>query len=336
MIRAGKSIGSLVLDPLSRLYTAVVDLDRRRMQARRYRSGLPVVSVGALSVGGAGKTPVALQIVSMIQQHRPVVFLSRGYRRTDKRPLVWRPGDVVPGCDQLGDEPTLATRVITNGAVAVAGDRVSLLRQVESLIPEALVVLDDGFQHHRLARDLDIVIVDDPTARFPFVMPKGRLREHPRGLARADIILASSDRAVTFAQRFVGEQGEVMRVRFRAGPLYHWVDGSTAGAPVQPSILVTGIARPERVVKDLERVGAVPGDHVRFGDHHRYDRRDVERIMQRMHSVGASAIVTTAKDAVKLEAFQEVRDLLYVLRLDVEFEHKQRLVERVLAAAVGR
>ncbi len=325
-----------ILKPVAALFSAVATADRRRKLDRQYRSRFPVVSIGALSVGGAGKTPLTLHLLERFQRSIPVVYLSRGYGRAGVDPVVWLPGETVPGYEALGDEPLMATGHIRNGAVGVAPDRAAALRMLEDRLDDALVLLDDGFQHHRLARDLDIVIVDERTAASPRVLPAGPLREPPTALQRAEIVVVTSPDAEAFAARYARPDALTVGMRQQQGGLTRFIDQTPTDPQSSRFLLVTGIARPERVERAVRAAGVELAGHLRFRDHHRYRPDDVRRMLQRMVRARATAIVTTEKDVVKLAAFAEIRDSLHVAGLRVELEREDEVAARVDALIGGR
>jgi tetraacyldisaccharide 4'-kinase len=321
-----------LLAPLGALYgagaSARVAAYRRGWLPRARLSG-PVISVGNLSVGGSGKTPVVARLAEMIRDAgRPVAVLSRGYRGSFRGEcLVVGDGRaVLVDAAEAGDEPVMLAQGLPGVVVAVGRRRDRVGRAVEARFGPRVHVLDDGFQHLRLARDLDVVCVASrDLADRP--LPAGRLRETPAALARADLILLDGDDAAvgSLAAR---HPGRVLRLR-RNVVGFFGVDGVERPAPARP-FLVSGIARPERFHGDVTtRVAHVAGTAT-FPDHHAYDAGDVARVEARALSAGADALVTTAKDAVRMPAPSLP---LLVLRIAAVVDDEARLRERVLAVA---
>jgi tetraacyldisaccharide 4'-kinase len=313
----------------------------RRGVFRRRRLAGPVVSVGNLSVGGSGKTPVVRRVAEMLRDEgRGVAVLSRGYGGSFRgEALVVSDGDeILAGAAEAGDEPVMLARSLPGVVVAVGRRRDVVGRAVEARFGRRVHVLDDGFQHLRLERDLDLVCLDvhDLDDR---VLPAGRLREGPEALDRADTILLTRLEAAT--------EGELRALEERLGPertfrvsrrVVGWrtLDGAEAPAPKR-AFLVAGIARPERFEADAAASGAEVVDRAFFTDHHRYHAREVERLAARARAGGAEALVTTAKDAVRLEGQVSDRpDLpIVVLHIAVSFSDELRF-SRKLLEAVGR
>jgi len=324
-----------VLAPLGVLYGAAA-----AARAGAYRRGWlpqarlagPVISVGNLSVGGSGKTPVVALLAGMLREAgHPVAVLSRGYGGSFRGDcLVVSDGEQVgAAASAAGDEPVMLARSLPGVVVAVGRRRDRVGRAVEARFGPRVHVLDDGFQHLRLARDLDVVcasardLVDRP-------LPAGRLRESTAALARADLILLDADDAALHGLA-AAHAGRVLRLRRRVvgffGP-----DGAERPAPAHP-FLLSGIARPERFHCDVTpRVGQVAGTAA-FGDHHAFTPQELAGVEMRARQAGADALVTTAKDAVRLPP---VSLPLLVLRIAAEVDDEARLRERVLPVAARR
>jgi tetraacyldisaccharide 4'-kinase len=320
-----------LLWPISIVYGAGQRIDRMQKRSGAYGSALPVISVGNLTVGGSGKTPLALFLIERLQRLHGMVVLSRGYGRTAHDRILWRAGEPLPDPRMIGDEPALIARRLRRGALAIAADRASMLRSIEGEFPGHIALLDDGFQHYRLARDLDIVIVDDRTVRNARLLPAGDLREPPSALARAQVVAATSAEAKEFAYKWKSESALLLGMRTVMKRIVRWADvGDHYDGG--PALLITGIAEPERVLAGLGEKGDGIVGHMRFGDHHLYSHADVERIAAEARSKGARSILTTAKDAVKLAAFRELDELLYVIEIDVAIDREERLFDAISVA----
>jgi tetraacyldisaccharide 4'-kinase len=241
------------------------------------RLGGPVISVGNLSVGGTGKTPVVALLAAMLRDAgRPVAVLSRGYRGSFRGDcLIVSDGEQVrAGPEEAGDEPVMLARAVPGVVVAVGRRRDRVGRAVEQRFGSRVYLLDDGFQHLRLRRDLDLVcasahdLVDRP-------LPAGRLRESAAALARADLVLLDAD-GVAAAGLAAVHPGRVLRLR-RRGLGFFGPEGDARPAPERP-FLLSGIARPERFHRDVAPlVGRVSGTAV-FADHRAYTAAEVARI----------------------------------------------------------
>ncbi|HUF48554.1 MAG TPA: tetraacyldisaccharide 4'-kinase [Vicinamibacterales bacterium] len=271
----------------------------------------PVVSVGNLTAGGRGKTPVVEHLARLLVDagERPAI-LSRGYGRREAAPgaVVVSDGTTIrASVDEAGDEPLMLAQALPGVRVVVCDDRRTAGALAETHLGATVHLLDDGFQHLVLFRDVDLVLVapeDLTDRRFPF----GRLRESPRALADADAILKTPG-------VFPADAGK------DAGGLWFSVTRTLeAPAAAGPVVAVAGIARPERFFDDLSRTGWTVVERIAFGDHHRYRARDVSRIADAVRRTGAVAVVTTAKDAVRLPARDAFPAPLVVARLTASVE----------------
>ena len=307
---------------------------RRGFLSRRHLAG-PVVSVGNLSVGGSGKTPVVARIAAVLRDEGlPVAVLSRGYGGSFRgEALVVGDGSrVLASAEEAGDEPVMLARELPGVVVAVGRRRDEVGRAVEARFGRRVHVLDDGFQHLRLARDLDLVCLDvHDLADRP--LPAGRLRERPAALSRADIVLLTRvDAADEDHLRALESQlGRERTFRVRRQVLgFRTLEGAETKPPAR-AFLVAGIARPERFRQDASGLVDVAGA-LFFRDHHRYRPEDVRRAEARARAEGADAILTTAKDAVRFPA-QAATVPVLVLRVAAVIEDEERLRARLLDVA---
>jgi tetraacyldisaccharide 4'-kinase len=299
----------------------------------------PVVSVGSLSAGGAGKTPVVIALAKMLQQRGwDVDVLSRGYGRNGHG--VER----VAGADaeRFGDEPVLIAKR-AGVEVWVGADRFAAgLAEEKQILRDAqddnankrVHLLDDGFQHRRLARAMDVVLVtaedlDDA------LLPAGNLREPLAALQRAHVVVVREDEFEAVGKRvwaMVREGAQMWTVRRRLvfpAPMFVF------GAGLKP-VAFCAIARPEGFASMLIEAGCGIVETVAFADHHKYAMADVERVMEVAKGLNATGFVTTEKDAVKLSAAMRERleavGPVMVVALEAEFAD----AEKVMAAIEAR
>ncbi len=323
-----------LLRPFSFLYGLLSKVDRYRKLRNAQSFSLPVISVGAITAGGSGKTPVTRELVGCLQQEYHVIVLTRGYGREESNPVIWNVGEPLPSPALVGDEPALIARSMKRGTIAVGPDRAANLQSVVDLLPASakpLAILDDGFQHYRLRRDADIVIVDDRTVSERYLLPAGYLREKGAALGRAHIVLATSPAAAEFAKKFKGERAEILSIKFRSGDVRNWKTGENlqGGANGLTAVLVTGIAGPERVKNSAEAIGVTVLSRLQFRDHHRYSQQDVQQVLNMLERTGADMVLTTEKDAVKLEAFSGLEKSLHVLTLQVDIPNPNKLLKLI-------
>jgi tetraacyldisaccharide 4'-kinase len=289
----------LILSSLGEIYGTVASWRRRQYERepeRRRTLSRPVVSVGNLRVGGAGKTPTVAHLARILLErgHRPSI-LSRGYGRrrpADGVTVVSDGQHVVADLSRAGDEPLMLARALPGVPVVVGGSRYEAGLLAERRLGATVHLLDDGFQHLQLTRTVDLLIIDESDlADRP--LPRGRLREPLHNAAAADALLVSTD-ALSAVERVAGKLG--VRTAFR---LVRSCVGPRGGSRV---FAMAGVARPERFFADLRASGWQVAGSLAFRDHHEFSRRDVERIEAAAAAAGADAIVTTEKDAVRLES----------------------------------
>ena len=243
----------------------------------------PVVSVGNLTVGGTGKTPVVVELAeALIERGRRPAVLMRGYKAK---------------IGEKGDEQRLLEGLLGE-AVPVAADpdrAVAAGRVLEDRADVDVFLLDDGFQHRRVRRAFDLVLID-ATRPFGFghVLPRGLLREPVAGLRRASaVLLTRCDLADT-----AGVEAEVRR--HTAAPIFRSIFTLAEIDAAGPVVAACGIGNPAAFAASLRAAGVEVADLIAFGDHHDFGPADVERIARRLAEVGGVGVVVTAKDWVKL------------------------------------
>ncbi len=305
----------------------------------------PIISVGNLSVGGTGKTPLVAFFARYLQSEgHQVAVLSRGYRRASRgRVEVANEDSVLTTAREAGDEPMLLATSCPGVRVVVDRDRAAAGAWLEQRVPVSVFLLDDGFQQLKLTRDLNIVLIDatDPLGGGRMV-PLGRLREPLTSLRRADaIIVTRSDQPFdqVAVKRLISTHCVVETPVFYG---YHDVVGLHRAGSTETTgrlslsrrrvAVFSGIARPERFESDLEHLGMQIVARRRFPDHHRYDFNDLAPLLKDAVQAGAEAIVITEKDEVNLpHDFSSSSNLpIYVIRIEFRCEEEASLKSLVL------
>lgn len=312
---------------------------------RRFRSPVPVISVGNIVAGGAGKTPLTTYLARVLaKKGRSVSIVSRGYGRRSRGTVVVSRGEgPIVEWPEAGDEPYLMALLTRGVGIVVSERRRDGVRcAVEKLGADA-ILLDDAFQHVGLHRDLDIVAVD---AARPVgnghLLPGGPLREHPSGVGRADILVATRCDRADGAARVSGSLGPLTRgapiVETRMKPVEFWDvgTGETVSATEMREVsclALSSIADPGDFERTLERLHVKVAGRLALPDHHDYSEADVAVVLEAAREVGADAIVTTEKDAVRLRPW---RSRLQLVALGIELkvtggkEHLAAALNRVL------
>jgi tetraacyldisaccharide 4'-kinase len=336
---------------LDLLYSGAARWRRRaveRQPARRRRLARPVISIGNLSVGGTGKTPTVAAVARVLIEHgeRPAI-LSRGYKREEPVPGVVVVSDgreIRARLARAGDEPLMLARAVPGAIVCVAEDRYLAGLLAERRLGATVHVLDDGFQHLGLARDLDVLVTTPGEIAGGRVLPFGRLREPADAAARADVLVVMGADAAGAAGEAAGlGVGAACGARRRLGTprdLAHegtasGLDRTDAMPPPAPAslpgpriMLVAGIANPQRFGDDVRAAGWTVVGEQWFPDHHRFTADDLARIDARRAACGAETVFTTEKDAVRFESIGRAPFPLYAVPLLVEFDPPHFLFER--------
>ncbi|MBL8176688.1 MAG: tetraacyldisaccharide 4'-kinase [Bryobacterales bacterium] len=300
----------LLLTPFAALWQIGASFDRSRKMAQRGRLQAPVISVGGITMGGTGKTPVVAWLAETLRQqgHSPAI-LTRGYRRRSPEPhTILAAGEPCP-VPRTGDEAQIHVRR-GHAAVGIGADRLTTGRILEQKHRPSVFLLDDGYQHYRLHRDVDLVIVDGlrPISNG-CVFPLGRLREPLAELRRASaFIVAHADFPPPWRAL------ERMLQRYNpAAPVFYahmegvaWVHHAT-GEALPPDALrgtpvaaFCGLGNPASFWSTLEGLALRPTFRWAFGDHSSYKIAQLRRLAHHAHSTGAKALLTTEKDVINL------------------------------------
>lgn len=331
-------MGALMRPPLwaaSRAYAAIIALRNGKYDRGDVvqRVSVPVISIGNLTTGGTGKTPMTLHVVERLRAlgSRPAV-VSRGYAADSAQ----------------ADELALIEGAVADVPCVADPDRVAGAKRAIGEHHADVIVLDDGFQHRRIGRDLDLVLIDaSQSLADAHMLPRGRLREPVASLSRADaVILTRVDQVGADAVARLCEQVKmvapelpVLKCVHRAAAMRALVGDPQRDAAIDsvPAFLASGIARPsafERTVRDL---GVDARGHLVFADHHRFSAADAQRICADAAAVGAERVVVTEKDAVKLARLDVAWTLpVDVLPVRIDFlDDGCRMLDVLIGRAVG-
>ena len=266
----------------------------------------------------------------MAQGERPAI-LSRGYKRRDRLDGVVVVSDgmrVLADLDRAGDEPLMLARAVPQAVVAVCEERYLAGILAERCLGATVHVLDDGFQHVQLARDLDILVTSPGEIAAGRVLPFGRLREAPSAAARAGFVVvmdAGEDEARTEAWELGISQFAAARRRLAV---------AGGGHDTGPVLAVAGIGKPDQYFSMLREAGYEVAGSVTFADHHHYTRADVGRIAAAAGQAGTGVVAATAKDAVKLEALAPLPFALRSMPMTLAIDGWERLTACVHEAVV--
>ena len=353
-----------VLGGLAKVYEQAVQLRLGLYRRRLFRPqelGCPVVSVGNLTVGGTGKTPVAEMLARELQSRgRRVAILSRGYKSVPRpfsqrlRNKLFKHLDLFPprivsdGKDVLldsrraGDEPHMLAKNLPGVCVLVDKDRVKSGLHALRHFDSDVLLLDDGLQYQRLRHRIDVVLVD---SQAPFgnehLLPRGTLREPPANLRRASYIVVTKsgpkpDDALLARLRKLNRTAAIIECNHAPR---HWQDLSS-GEKLPLNHLkgrhvgaMSGIARPESFEEGVRQLGAMVEISKAFADHHRFTKKEILRFLEWCDRRSLDALVTTEKDAVRFPDIDNPSVPMLFLRVEIEIlrgrEHWEELLGRL-------
>jgi len=287
---------------ISAVYAAIARRRREWYAARpdaRRRLRRPVISIGNIAAGGRGKTPFTAALARMLLElgERPSI-LSRGYARrepVDGAVVVRDRQAIRADVARAGDEPFMLARQLPGAIVISSADRYVGGRIAEHHLGATVHLLDDGFQHFQLDRDVDIVLVAAEDVAGASTLPRGPLREPPDVLVAADAIVTIDDASV----------GDVEVPVFRARrAIQDPVFDPTPVVRSQTVLALAGIAQPQPFLQSLQSAGWTVAAAKIFRDHHPYSPQEVDELFAAARAAGASAVLTTEKDYVRLLPFR--------------------------------
>jgi tetraacyldisaccharide 4'-kinase len=331
------------LKPLGFLYEKAAGLKNLLYDKQVFHSlklPVPVISLGNLTVGGTGKTPLTHFCLQYFERKKiRAAVVSRNYRaqvRTAAKVDLERKEAVA----YFGDEPVLLAEKNPQATFFVGPQKYLTAKFAYEQCKPEVILVDDGFQHRQLARDLDLVILDatESWARYQ-CLPEGRAREPWGSLERADAFLISkmnlapARSTVALIENLKVFQKPIVTFNFEIGPWKELLSGRAwAGENTQQRVLlVSGIGRPQAFEKSLQVFSVQILEHLRYQDHHSYTASDVQAILQRWKSCGKPILVTTEKDAVKLRRLWPQDVLLWVAPLEVKTQSEEEVFYEILA-----
>ncbi|PJA80261.1 MAG: tetraacyldisaccharide 4'-kinase [Nitrospirae bacterium CG_4_9_14_3_um_filter_51_5] len=330
-------------------YGAVAQLRRTAYQRgwfSQHRLPRPVISVGNLTVGGTGKTPLVMWLAARLhEQGKRVAILSRGYgrQRAAVNRLVSDGMSLKGDWRSVGDEAMLMAQTCPWAIVAVGSDRYRLGQWVLEQVSCDCFLLDDGFQHLPLYRDLNVLLFDATDVEgLNGVVPAGRMREPLSAAKWATTIVFSRMEQILSV--------ESLRVRIEQGvgtsivPLYmeiapgkftHIATGKTQKADAfkdTSCLLISGIGNPASFRSSVVSCGLMVGDEVRYPDHFAYSEKDIEGIRLKMRRLGFDLVITTEKDALKIREYLKDDDPLWALDVQVRMTQGEAQLRKQLHA----
>lgn len=351
-------IKHLLLRPLSFCYGVIISLrnylfDHELLKSKSFP--FPVICVGNITVGGTGKTPHVEYIAGLLSKSVKTAVISRGYMRSGKGFRVVNPSDNVT---LTGDEPLQIASGLPEVIVAVDADRVEGIKKVLEINPEIhSIILDDGFQHRSVKAGLNILLTDyGRLMNRDHLLPWGRLREHLRGAARADVIIVTKNPADITPAKIEELKKEVSPLPEQTFFLTTFDYGdlkpvfSIEKVEILPKrnlsartgvLLVTGIANPAPLISYLASVTEII-KHISFSDHHKFSTTDIDNIIEVYESIEHEdkLILTTEKDAVRLKEFTNIavpfKNDFYFVPIKVRFIEDEDKFIKIVTDYAGK
>lgn len=322
---------------------------------KSFRSPIPVVSVGNLTAGGAGKTPFVDWIVKFYHQSgKRVAIISRGYGRQSKGVILVCDGSLVRvGAEEAGDEPLMLARRNPSAIVVVAekrSDGVKLILERYSTNLPDVILLDDGFQHQALERKLNLLVIHaEQNPAEDALLPLGRLREKVSGIKRADILLLSKVTRyidLTGLEKTIRPfQKPVVKSRIKIIGLRSFFSNEMIPLGTQAflwtsAFAFSGIGDSKNFMETLQYAGLIVEHHKHFVDHHIYSESDIEFILSEVVRHGINIVVTTEKDYFRLKANEALFNRLknaacFYLEIAFEVFEGNEILERALSETLN-
>jgi len=337
----------ILLFPLSLVYGTIVWLRNKLYDTHIFRSlkidGCRIISVGNISVGGTGKTPVILFLADYLQRHdRKVAVLSRGYRRKSRGTVLVSDGkQLLVRMEQAGDEAFLLAHRLQNIPVVVDADRYRGARFLWDSFQPDIILLDDGFQHRRLYRNFDIVLVDASVGlNRGLLLPAGFLREPIRSLRRADLIwltrvdqarditpLVKQIRRVTAVRIIHSQHQPVKLIQANSGKQMELHQLAQKRV-----LLFSGIANPTSFEETVRQLGATVAGHFKYYDHFPYQMRNIQKIVGTAREMKVDLVLTTEKDFVRIMNLISNLSAIFYLTIEIQIGNFGKQLQSALSA----
>ncbi|MBE2188647.1 MAG: tetraacyldisaccharide 4'-kinase [Desulfobulbaceae bacterium] len=280
-----------------------------------YQCKVPVISVGNLTVGGTGKTPFVQMLTKFfLSKNIKVGIIGRGYKKDLKGEVIVSDGEnILATAEEGGDEMLLLAQTLKVPVIAHEKKYLAA-KSMEEKFDVNIIIVDDGFQHRNLHRDIDILLLDRETVENPELIPKGKLREPLDSMARADVIcLAGISDLDNSTSKFITPESIIIKVKpINANPyeLGNKVPLKYSKIKeIQESVLpFAGIAKPDRFFDMLVGMNYKFASTKEFSDHHKYSASDIQKLISLATKAGTKFLATTEKDATKLSEFKDLLD----------------------------
>lgn len=336
----------VLLFPFSLIYGIIIWIRNQLYDKNIFRSfkinDCKLISVGNISVGGTGKTPVIKYLaVYLTRLGFKVAILSRGYRRSSQGTVIVSDGkEILAALEDAGDEPYLLAQQLKNIPVIVEADRYKGALTIQEKFRPDIILLDDAFQHRRLQRDLDIVLVDTSVGfGWGLLLPAGFLREPIASLKRAELVwLTRVDQAKNLI-KIVDEvrrysSNPVIASEHRAVAIIQANTGNRYELSLldhERILLFSGIANPGSFEQTVIGLGGKIVHHQVFPDHYQYLQTDIAKIIDKGGEINTNIILTTEKDFVRIENLIHDVTNIYYLTIEIQIGNSIHILEHALS-----
>ena len=337
-----------LLLPITIIYYIISELNR--LLTKRNKLDIPVISIGNITWGGSGKTPMTIETAKYILSlGKTPVILSRGYARKSKKiknVIVRDKNNIVADITISGDEPYMMAKQV-NCPIIVGTNRLESAKLAKQFNPDVFI-LDDGFQHWKLQRDLDIVCINSLN---PFgngmIIPSGILREPKSALKRAKIVaitncnLSNKEKVCDISKEiFKITKEKPIEVSCNKYSISNMFDGSiyTDFTYLRENFsffVVSAIGSPNNFINTINNLGLQIKEKIIFPDHHNYIKKDIIDIIKNLNS--NELVITTAKDAVKINSIVEEQQKrqIYILNISLSFDTRREIFEKKIKSLLG-
>lgn len=329
-----------ILLPFSYLYGLGTELRNNffdKGALKSFKVDVPVISVGNITSGGTGKTPVTLYLAKyFLDRGKKTGIISRGYGRRSKNMEIVHDGKkLLDDINKTGDELLMLAEDLkknyNNFYIIAEADRVSAAKHMTNKFPVDIIILDDAFQHRYIKRDLDIVVIDaedyykEPEA-YNYSLPSGKLREKAPNIERSDIIIQNNKSGSFDLIPFLKDSGKaITTLQYKPGKFIGKFGNLLKGFQKE-AIVFSGIGSPESFHKILDAEGVKMKEKIVYDDHHKYVIEDIQRLMRNYDT--EKIYITTQKDFTKVKKFKNFIDNypVYYLNLELFFEKNYNIL----------
>jgi len=298
-----------------------------------------IISIGNLSVGGSGKTPLVVSLSKILTNLSiPHAIVSRGYKKKSTGEVVVSDGyNIVDDCLVSGDEPLMLASLLP-GVPVVVGDKIKAIKKVNELKKYKTIIIDDGFQTFKIKKDLDILLLDLSKDKKDYqLLPLGKLREPLSGVSRSDVVVftknigPSSDQLKSFLDFFIDSKKQLVLESSSLFSLLEFKNDEfleVEGLVQVPVVSFSGIENSTSFIKEVNRLFSNISHNLIFKDHCEYNKTDIMKIKNILVEKNIASIVTTMKDFVKIKTcFQNIR--IFVLHVDYQILKKDNLINQL-------